>query len=122
MSRYIIPQGVLWFGNVEVDIDQSRKFLTLPQTAIAYNPYGDIVFLITEEKQKKNGNSILTVKQTFVKVGEKRGNQVAIISGIKEGDRVVTSGQMKLKNGSKVVINNKVTPNFDANSQPQDEQ
>jgi len=50
------------------------------------------------------------VKETLVVTGEKRGNQVAILSGLKEGDYVVTSGQLKLKNGSVVIINNTITP------------
>jgi len=110
------------FGTVEVNTGAPNKYLTLPQTAITYNPYGDIVYIIEENHQKSNKNSKLTVKQTFVKTGEIRGDQVAIISGIKQGDKVVTSGQMKLKNGSTVVINNKVVPSFEVNPNPADEQ
>lgn len=110
------------FGNVEVNTGSPKKFLTLPQTAITYNPYGDIIYIIEEDKQKNKKGSKLSVKQTFVKVGEVRGDQVAIISGINEGDRVVTSGQMKLKNGSTILINNNVVPSFEANPNPPDEE
>lgn len=109
------------FANVEVKVEKPKKYLTLPQNAITYNPYGDLVYLIKEDTKKKNGKKLLTVQQTFVVLGERRGNQVAIVSGINEGDRVVTSGQMKLKNGSIITINNKITPNFDANTIAPDE-
>lgn len=107
------------FGNVTINIGKSEKYLTLPQTAVVYNPYGNIVFLVEKhketEKNKKDKKEVYTVKQVFVETGERRGNQVAIIRGIKEGDTVVTSGQMKLKNGSQVIINNNIEPNFEAN-------
>lgn len=109
------------FGNVTVNVGKQEKFLTLPQNAITYNPYGDIVYLVQEGKKKIKGKNVLTVQQTFVVVGEKRGDQVAILSGIKAGDRIVTGGQMKLKNGTIVEINNKVTPSFDANPKLENE-
>jgi membrane fusion protein (multidrug efflux system) len=97
------------FGQVSLDIDKPEAFLTLPQTAISYNPYGDMVYIITQSNKKdKKGKPILTAQQTFVKLGNTRGDQIAILSGVKEGDVVVTSGQLKLKNGSPVTINNTV--------------
>ena len=72
-------------------------------------------------RKKIKGKNVLTVQQTFVVVGEKRGDQVAILSGIKAGDRIITGGQMKLKNGTIVEINNKVTPSFDANPKLENE-
>ncbi len=108
------------FATVDVSTGKPQQYLTLPQTAISFNPYGEIAYIIKEnDSQKdKNGNlikdkagkPILVAHQTFVKVGETRGDQVAVLSGIKPGDIVVTSGQLKLKNGSTVVINNSVVP------------
>jgi membrane fusion protein (multidrug efflux system) len=63
----------------------------------------------------------LTVLQRFVKLGERRGDQVAVLSGVAAGDEVVTAGQMKLRNGSSVVINNKIAPSSDSNPTPPNE-
>lgn len=103
------------FTQVEVETGAKQSFLTLPQSAISFNPYGDIVFLVKDSGQKdKNNKPVLVVKQIFVKVGETRGDQIAILQGLHEGDIVVTSGQLKLKNGSHVLINNKIQPSNEA--------
>jgi membrane fusion protein (multidrug efflux system) len=98
------------YVDTEVNIAEAEQHLTLPQTAISYNPYGELIYIVKETGKDKKGQPILTVKQTFVTVGEKRGDQVAVLKGLKEGDTVVSSGQHKLKNGSVIVINNKVQP------------
>lgn len=111
--EHILLPGM--FSKVEINTGEPELKLTLPQTAISYNPYGDIVFIIEEKsKDEKTDKPIQTVKQVFVTIGETRGTQVSIDSGIKEGDLVVTSGQVKLKNGSRVTINNTITPSFEA--------
>ncbi len=95
------------FATIDVNIGNPHRYLTLPQTAISYNPYGDIVYVIKPaEKDKKS----LIATQVFVTVGDTRGDQVAILKGLKPGDEVVTSGQLKLRNNSPVKINNSVTP------------
>ena len=91
------PQHLLlpgMFARVAVLAGAEQHYLTLPQTAITYNPYGATVFLTVKDASGK-----LTAQQTFVTTGATRGDQVAILSGLKEGDNVVTSGQLKLKNG-----------------------
>lgn len=98
------------FGQVEVNLGKTTQYLTLPQTAISFNPYGELVYLLNKTGQNKAGKPILTVKQSFVTVGLSRGDQIAVLTGIKEGDIVVTSGQNKLRNGSPVFINNSVQP------------
>ena len=98
------------FAQVVVDTAEAKPQLTLPMTAISFNPYGQLVYLIEESGQDKKGEPILTVHQAFVITGETRGDQVAILQGIKAGDKVVTSGQLKLKNGSLVAINNSIVP------------
>ena len=97
------------FSAVAVAVGQPQRFLTLPQSAITFNPYGDIVFIVSEGKDKK-GKLDYTVKQRFITTGDTRGDQIQILSGLKEGDVIVSSGQLKLQNGSRIVINNKVQP------------
>jgi len=108
------------FVSVDMPIGKSEHQLTLPLTAVSYNPYGETVFVVSEAADEK-GDPQLTATQVFVKVGEARGDQVAILSGIKEGDVVVVSGQFKLKSGDRVEINNKVLPSNNASPQPIDE-
>lgn len=103
------------FTNTSVDTNQVQKYLTVPQTAISFNPYGDIVYLVEDHGKDKKGNSNLTVKQVFVTTGETRGDQITILTGVKAGDTVVTSGQLKLKNGSRININNEVQPSDNPN-------
>ncbi len=98
------------FGVVEVYAGKQEKYLTLPQTALSFNPYGEIAYLIKENGKDKEDKPILIAQQTFVTVGDSRGDQIAILKGLKENDLVVTSGQIKLKNGSVVTINNSIVP------------
>jgi membrane fusion protein (multidrug efflux system) len=98
------------FAQVKILLRTSKNVITLPQTAISYSLHGDSVFIIEPDKKEteKDGSPILHVKREYVKVGERRGGEVAILDGIKKGDRVVTSGQLKLQNGTHVVIDNSV--------------
>jgi membrane fusion protein (multidrug efflux system) len=98
------------YASVTVQSGAVQQYLTLPQTAVTFNPYGESVYVIEQGGKGADGKPVLTAKQTFVTVGETRGDQVAIVKGIKPGDLVATSGQLKLKNGSTVVINNAVQP------------
>jgi membrane fusion protein (multidrug efflux system) len=109
------------YASVEILSGGTRRYLTLPQTAITYNPYGDIVYIVEESGKGPGGKAELTVKQAFVTLGGTRGDQVAVLSGIKEGDIVVTSGQVKLRSGSTVIINNKAQPSNEIAPKPVDE-
>jgi membrane fusion protein, multidrug efflux system len=109
------------YVGVEIDTGGSKKYITLPQTAVSFNPYGEMVFIVEKGAKDASGRETLTVQQTIVTIGPTRGDQVAILSGIKEGDTVVTSGHFKLKPGSAVVINNKVQPKNDPAPKPVDE-
>jgi membrane fusion protein (multidrug efflux system) len=91
----------------------------LPASAINYAPYGDSVFVITDLKDQK-GQTYRGVRQQFVKVEGSRGDQVAVISGLKAGDEVVTSGVFKLRNGAAVQVNNKVQPGNNPAPKPED--
>jgi len=106
------PQGTLrpgMFVQTEVVLGPSRPVLALPASAISYAPYGDSVFIVTDLKAE-DGTQYRGVRQQFVKLGAARGDQVAVVSGIKPGDEVVTSGVFKLRNGAAVRINNTVRP------------
>ena len=118
------------FATVDVGIGQPQNFVTLPQTAITYNPYGDTVFIVTPDNKPPAGKTPngkaakgggLVANQQFVTEGETRGDQVAITRGVNVGDQVVTAGQIKLKNGSPVTINNSIQPTNDANPSPPNE-
>jgi len=107
------------FARAVVQSGATQRYLTVPQTSVTYNPYGTTVFIATTTKNDK-GEDLLTAAQTFIKTGPTRGDQVAILSGVKEGDQVITSGQMKLKNGSPVQIDNRAAPLNDAAPTPQE--
>jgi membrane fusion protein (multidrug efflux system) len=109
------------FANVNIKIGDQVKLLTLPQTAVTYNPYGSTVFIAKSAgKKDKQGKDILEAQQVFVTTGATRGDQVAILKGVEEGATVVTSGQLKLKNGTPLIINNKVQPANSPNPKPQE--
>jgi len=135
------------FVRVSVDVGQPVSFLTLPLTAITYNPYGSTVFLVVpagslspgdaasspgagasaqaaaapaSPASPASGASGLVAQQVFVTTGETRGDQVAIVKGIAPGQKVVTSGQLKLKNGTPVVIDNSVQPANNPAPRPQE--
>jgi membrane fusion protein (multidrug efflux system) len=96
------------FATIDIDIGQPQRLITLPQTAIAYNSYGNTVYVVTGKDS--GGQQTLAAQQGFVTTGATRGDQVAVLKGVQEGDQVVTSGQIKLHNGSPVVVNNDVRP------------
>jgi membrane fusion protein (multidrug efflux system) len=116
------PRGALrpgMFVQAEVGVGVSRSVVPLPASAISYAPYGDSVFVVTDLKDDK-GKTYRGVRQQFVKLEGARGDQVAVISGLKPGDEVVTSGVFKLRNGAAVLVNNKVRPSNDPAPKPED--
>ncbi len=116
------PRGTLrpgMFVQTEVTVGANRPVVALPASSISYAPYGDSVFVVSEMKDK-SGKTYRGVRQQFVKVEGSRGDQVAVIAGIKPGDQVVTSGTFKLRNGAAVVINNKDLPSNSPAPRPED--
>jgi membrane fusion protein (multidrug efflux system) len=95
------------YARIEIDTGSPEHYVTLPQSAVAYNSYGDTVFLV-DQKNGADGKPVLTARQTFVTLGPTRGDQVAVLTGVKEGDVVVSAGQVKLRNGSPLIINNSI--------------
>jgi membrane fusion protein (multidrug efflux system) len=106
------------FTRVAVIAGDVKHYLTLPQTAITYNPYGATVFLA--HKKPGASDKDLIAQQSFVTLGPTRGDQVAVLKGVSEGDMVVTSGQLKLINGAPLIVDNSVTPANDRDPSPQE--
>lgn len=109
------------YGVVDIDIGKQQKFITLPQTAITYNPYGNSVFVAKPNGRDKDGKATYTADQKFVTVGPTRGDQIAIVSGLSSGEMVVVAGQIKLQKGTLLNINNSVMPTNDINPKPSEQ-
>jgi membrane fusion protein, multidrug efflux system len=109
------------FVMVEVRAGRAQHFLTLPQAAVTYNPYGDTVYVVQKKGQGPQGRPNLIAKQVFVTVGERRDDRIAILEGLQEGETVVTGGQLKLKSGGQVNINNSIQPDAAGAPAPTDE-
>lgn len=156
-SDHVLAPGM--FANVSVEVGEHKKYMTLPQTAVVYNPYGETVYVVKKKAdfdkaqaesqksaaasaqktdarpadakkddrkaapakdEKKDDPNQLVVEQTFVTTSATRGDQVAITKGLEEGVEVVTSGQIKLKNGAPIKIDNSVQPANNPNPTPQE--
>ncbi len=114
------------FGRVRLAHGEKQSFITLPQSAVTFNPYGATVFVVksapkpaTTEAGHPAGTG-LVAEQVFVTTGATRGDQVAIISGLEAGTTVVTSGQIKLKTGTPLIVNNQQSPPNDPAPTPQE--
>ena len=142
------------FANVSIEIGDENSYLTLPQAAITFNPYGETVFLVVQpgadlpgkdasqanDAEDANDKSVANAddkdaeptddgknnsdkpiaQSVFVTTGDKRGDQIAVLTGIKPGDEVVTSGQLKIKNGTPLIIDNSHQPASEAAPTPQE--
>ena len=118
------PDGRLvpgMYADVTIDEGAPRVLVTVPQTAITYNPYGDTVFVVQRAGLDAKGAPKLIARQRFVKLGAARGDQVAVLDGLAAGETLVSAGQMKLRNGSPIVVNNSVLPGDSANPTPPNE-
>jgi len=108
------------YATVDITTGSPQNYVTLPQTAITYNPYGDTVYVVESKGTDAEGKPQMVARQTFIAVGPTRGDQVAVLKGVDDGDMVVTAGQIKLHNGSVVLIDNSVKPTADAAPVPID--
>ena len=106
------------FATVAVVLPGKKQVLALPATAVLPAPYGDSVFVLEERKDEKTGKSGLAVRQQFVRLGERRGDFVAVTSGLEAQTTVVSSGVFKLRNGQAVVIDNTLNPKFSLDPKP----
>jgi membrane fusion protein (multidrug efflux system) len=96
------------FADVTVVYPEQREFITIPISSVSYAPYGDTVYVI-----EKDENGPRPIRPQIVRLGEKRGDQVAVLSGLNEGEEVATSGVFRLRPNAKVIVNNEVTPGND---------
>lgn len=117
-SQELLRPGM--FVKVAVVLPAQDKVLAIPATAVLYAPYGDSVFVVEEKKSEKDGTSGKIVRQQFVRLGEQRGDFVAVVSGLEEGTTVVSTGAFKLRNGQAVVVDNTLAPEFKLTPNPEE--
>ncbi len=104
------------FANVDVRSSEARNVLVVPATAAIFAPYGDSVFVL---EQQQGGNGPTTVaRQKFVRLGERRGDFVEVVSGLAAGEAVVSSGAFKLRNGMAVAVNDAAAPDAQVAPRP----
>lgn len=117
-SNLLLRPGM--FASISVETGAPENAVTLPQTAVAYSSYGDTVYILKHGKDAQ-GHEALLANQVFVTLGATRGDQVQVLSGVQQGDVVVTAGQVKLHNGSIVAVNNTIQPSNNPNPNPPNE-
>lgn len=118
------PAGLLrpgMFINVAVVLPRRREVLVIPATAVLYAPYSDSVFVVEDQKAGAGGEPGKLLRQQFVRLGEKQGDFVAVVSGLQEGETIVTTGVFKLRNGQAVVVDNSLSPEFKHAPKPENE-
>ena len=108
------------FAKVEVVLPEKHKTVVIPGSAVSYAPYGDSVYVIEEKKDPKTGEVSKTIRSQVVRVGEARGDFVAIAEGLKAGDVIVSTGVFKLRNGMSVTVSNDLAPKPELNPTPVD--
>ena len=106
------------FVQAAVVVGASEAVVSLPASAIQHAPYGDSVFVVGDMKDQK-GATYRGVRQQFVKIGSARGDQISVVTGVKAGEEVVTSGVFKLRNGAAVLVNNNVRPGNNPSPKPE---
>jgi membrane fusion protein (multidrug efflux system) len=106
---------------VEAQLAQGARMpvIALPASSISYAPFGDSVFIVEDVKGPKGG-TYRGVRQQFVKLGGARGDLVAVLTGVKPGEEVVSSGVFKLRPGAAVEVNNKIQPGNNPAPKPED--
>ena len=108
------------FAKVEVALPETKKTIVIPGSAVSYAPYGDSVFVIEKQKDPKTGKESQVLRQQFVRIGDARGDFVAVTQGLKAGQTVVGTGVFKLRNGMAVTVNNDLAPKPELNPKPSD--
>jgi membrane fusion protein, multidrug efflux system len=115
-SDHALRSGM--FARVSVILPQKNPTLYVPATSVVYAPYGDSVFVIEKQHNEKTKQESLVLRQQFIRTGETRGDFVSVTKGLKEGQQIVSTGAFKLRNGTTVVIDNKLEPKFKLNPEP----
>ena len=117
-SRKRLRPGM--FVNVTVSLPEQDRVLVIPATAVLNAPYSDSVFVVEPAAGEKNDPAGMVVRQQFVTLGKRRGDFVAVIAGLKEGETVVSTGAFKLRNGQSVTVDNTLAPAFKMEPTPKD--
>lgn len=107
------------YAKVKVVLPDTQEVIAIPSSSIHYAPYGDSVFIVSDLKSP-DGKTYKGVKEQFVRLGQSKGDLTAIVSGLKPGDEVVTSGVFRLRSGGAIIVNNKTTPGSDTSPNPSD--
>jgi membrane fusion protein (multidrug efflux system) len=107
------------YAKVKVVLPEAQEVVAIPSSSIHYAPYGDSVFIVSDLKSD-DGKTFKGVKEQFVKLGQSKGDLTAIVSGLKPGDEVVTSGVFRLRSGEAIIVNNKATPGSQTSPTPSD--
>jgi membrane fusion protein (multidrug efflux system) len=108
------------FARVEVLLPEERAVLVVPATSVLSAPYGDSVFVIESKPGKDSGKAELVVRQQFIRTGSARGDFVSVETGLKPGERIVSAGIFKLRNGMSVIENNELSPKNELAPRPSD--
>jgi membrane fusion protein (multidrug efflux system) len=106
------------YVNVTVVLAGREKVLAIPATAVLYAPYSDSVFIVEDPPEPNPGRPVKVVRQQFAQLGEKHGDFVAVRSGLKEGETIVSTGVFKLRNGQTVTVDNSLSPEFKLSPKP----
>jgi membrane fusion protein (multidrug efflux system) len=117
------PQELLrpgMFVNVAVVLPARQAVIAIPATAVLYAPYSDSVFIVEDRPAETDGAPAKVVRQQFAQLGEKRGDYIAVLSGLKAGDTVVSTGVFKLRNGQSVAVDNRLAPEFRLDPTPEE--
>ena len=109
------------YATVTIATGLAHRYITLPRTTITFNAFGSTIYRVDANGQDETGKPKLIAKQSFVTTGDTRGDQIAILTGVNEGETIVTTGQIKLRNGSPVIVDNSIQPSNDATPQPKDQ-
>ncbi|MDJ0784418.1 MAG: efflux RND transporter periplasmic adaptor subunit [Desulfosarcinaceae bacterium] len=107
------------FATVDLILPEQQSVLIIPATAVAYAPYSDSVFVVESGESGTEGDAAaMVLRQQFVRLGEQRGDFVAVLQGLEAGEQVVSTGVFKLRNGQNVVVDNRLAPTFESAPQP----
>lgn len=116
-SNELLRPGM--FVDVVVVLSDRKEVLTIPATAVLYAPYSDSTFVVESSKNGEKGDTGKVLRQQFVRLGEKRGDYITVLSGLEENEIVVSSGVFKLRNGQAVVVDNTLSPDFNLEPKPE---
>jgi membrane fusion protein (multidrug efflux system) len=109
------------FANIEVMLPDDEEVLAIPATAVLYAPYGDTVFVIDEMEDEASGEKQQVLRQQVVRLGDTKGDFVAVLTGLNKGENVVTSGVFKLRPKMAVVVDNSLAPKAKLEPKPANE-